>query len=157
MIKIIFVSWEENYFHDIFFTHFPKTTAPQHVIFSGKLSTIIIFKLCTFSVNLWTLCFFVLQKLPFNSRHQSVFKFVLIDYQTCTFPLTGMVFFNAAQNSQVWKWSGESPIQLSLYTWLYISIAQPCQFSIMQMVHCTLLLNCFARTNWVWQKNLWMD
>ena len=39
------------------FTHFPKTTAPQHVILSGKLSTIIIFKLCKFSVNLWTLCF----------------------------------------------------------------------------------------------------
>ena len=39
------------------FDHFPKTTAPQHVIFSGKLSTIIIFKLCKFSVNLWTLCF----------------------------------------------------------------------------------------------------
>ena len=39
------------------FTHFPKTTAPQHVAFSGKLSTIIIFKLCKFSVNLWTLCF----------------------------------------------------------------------------------------------------
>ena len=39
------------------FTHFPKAAAPQHVIFSGKLSTIIIFKLCKFSVNLWTLCF----------------------------------------------------------------------------------------------------
>ena len=31
------------------FTHFPKTTVPQRVIFSGKLSTIIIFKLCKFS------------------------------------------------------------------------------------------------------------
>ena len=30
------------------FTHFSKTTAPQQVIFSGKLSTIIIFKLCKF-------------------------------------------------------------------------------------------------------------
>ena len=39
------------------FSHLPKITAPQHVIFSGKLSTIIIFKLCKFSVNLWTLCF----------------------------------------------------------------------------------------------------
>ena len=39
------------------FTYFPKATAPQHVVFSGKLSTVIIFKLCTFSVNLWTLCF----------------------------------------------------------------------------------------------------
>ena len=50
------------------FTHFPNTTAPQNVIFSGKLSTIIIFKLCKFSVNLWTLYFFVLQKLhrPFT-------------------------------------------------------------------------------------------
>ena len=56
---------DENYFRlmrwKIFslhcFTHFPKTTAPQHVIFSGKLSTISIFKLLKFSVNLWTLCF----------------------------------------------------------------------------------------------------
>ena len=49
------------------FTHFPKTTAPQLVVFSGKLSTIINFILCKFSVNLWTL-FFVLQKLhrPFK-------------------------------------------------------------------------------------------
>ena len=39
------------------FTYFPKATAPQHVVFPGKLSTIIIFKLSNFSVNLWTLCF----------------------------------------------------------------------------------------------------
>ena len=39
------------------FTHFSKTTAPQQVIFSGKLSAIIIFKLCKFSVYLMTLCF----------------------------------------------------------------------------------------------------
>ena len=44
------------------FTHFSKTTAPQEVIFEGKLSTII-FKRCKFSVNLRTLCF-VLQKYP---------------------------------------------------------------------------------------------
>ena len=47
------------------FTHFPKTTAPQLVVFSGKLSTIIIFKLCKFSVNLWTLCF-LSYKTPFK-------------------------------------------------------------------------------------------
>ena len=40
----------------------PKTTAPQHVILSGKLSTIIIFKLCKLSVNLWTLCFLSYKK-----------------------------------------------------------------------------------------------
>ena len=44
------------------FTHYPKTTAPQHVIFSGKLSTIIIFKLCKFSVHLWTLYFLSYKK-----------------------------------------------------------------------------------------------
>ena len=44
------------------FTHSPKTRAPQHVMFSGKLSTIIIFKLCKFSVNLWTLCFLSYKK-----------------------------------------------------------------------------------------------
>ena len=43
-------------------THFPKTTAPQPVIFSGTLSTIIIFKLCKFSVNLLTLCFLSYKK-----------------------------------------------------------------------------------------------
>ena len=37
-----------------FFTHFSKTTTPQQVIFSGKLSTVIIFKLLKFSVILWT-------------------------------------------------------------------------------------------------------
>ena len=55
------------------FTHFPKTTAPQQVIFSGKLSTFIIFKLCKLSVNLLTLCFFVLQKLhldPLNHKRR---------------------------------------------------------------------------------------
>ena len=35
-----------------------KTTAPQQVIFS----TIIIFKLCKFNVNLWTLCFLSYKK-----------------------------------------------------------------------------------------------
>ena len=39
------------------FTHFPKTTAPQHIIFSGKLSTIIIFKLWKFSINLFFLSY----------------------------------------------------------------------------------------------------
>ena len=40
------------------------------LIFLGKLSNIIIFKLHKFSVNLWTLCFFVLQKVhrPFNAH-----------------------------------------------------------------------------------------
>ena len=47
-------------FHDSFLlTHFSKTTAPQQAVFSGKLSTNIFFKLCTFNVNLWTLCFFL--------------------------------------------------------------------------------------------------
>ena len=47
------------------FTNFSKTTAPQKVIFYGKLSTIIIFKLCKFNVNPWTLFFFFfLQKVP---------------------------------------------------------------------------------------------
>ena len=42
------------------FTHFSKTTASQSVKFQGELSTIIIFKLCKFNVNLWT--FFVRKK-----------------------------------------------------------------------------------------------
>ena len=52
--KIIFVSWSlrRKLFSWHCFTHFSKTTAPQQVIFS----TIIIFKLCKFNVNLWTLC-----------------------------------------------------------------------------------------------------
>ena len=45
------------------FSHFSKTTAPQHLIFEGTLSTIIIFKRCKSSVILWTLCI-VLQKVP---------------------------------------------------------------------------------------------
>ena len=45
------------------FTHFPKTTAAQQLIFQGTLSTIIIFKQCKFNVNLWKLCF-ELQKVP---------------------------------------------------------------------------------------------
>ena len=51
-------------------THFPKITAPQHVIFSGKLSTTIVFKLCKFGVNLWTLCFLSYKKYidPLNSN-----------------------------------------------------------------------------------------
>ena len=53
--KWIFFSWH-------CFTHFPKTTAPPHIIFSGKRSTIIIFELCKFSVNLWTLCFLSYKK-----------------------------------------------------------------------------------------------
>ena len=56
MIKIIF-SIETNIIFMTLFCSFTKTTAPQHVVFSGKLSTIIIFKLCKFSVNLWSLCF----------------------------------------------------------------------------------------------------
>ena len=46
------------------FTNFSKTTAPQQVIFSGKLSTIIIFKLFKFNGNLWTLCFVSYKKYP---------------------------------------------------------------------------------------------
>ena len=69
-----------------------------------KLSTIIIFKLCKFSRNLWTLCFFSYKRYrPFKmdvvrwklskaaglAFYQS---FVIAnnfksDYQTCTFPL----------------------------------------------------------------------
>ena len=51
---------ETNHHANVFsrhcFTHFSKTTAPQevHVIFEGKLSTIIIFKPCKFNVKLWT-------------------------------------------------------------------------------------------------------
>ena len=37
-------------------------------MFKGKLSTIIIFKLCKFNVNLWTLCF-VLHKVPKPMKH----------------------------------------------------------------------------------------
>ena len=36
----------------ICFTHFSKTKAPQQAKFQGKLSTIIIFNLCKFNVNL---------------------------------------------------------------------------------------------------------
>ena len=42
---------------DEMITHYLKTTSPQQLLFSWKLSAIIIFKLCKFSVNLWTLCF----------------------------------------------------------------------------------------------------
>ena len=46
------------------FTHFSKTTsAPQQLIFQCTLSTIVIFKRCTFNVNVQTLCL-VLQKVP---------------------------------------------------------------------------------------------
>ena len=63
MLKIILVSVvRPKLFLRHCFTHFPKTTAPQHVKFSGNLSTIIIFKLCKFSVNLWTLCFLSYKK-----------------------------------------------------------------------------------------------
>ena len=53
--KIIFVTC---------FTHFSKTTAHQQVIFKGKLSAIIICKLCEFNVNMWTLCFVSYKKYP---------------------------------------------------------------------------------------------
>ena len=36
----------------------------QQVVFSGKRSTIIFFKLCKFNVNLWTLCFLSYKKYP---------------------------------------------------------------------------------------------
>ena len=62
--KIMFVSYSvrRKLFSWHCFTHFSKTTAPQQVLFPGKLSTIIIFKLCKFSVNLWTLCFLSYKK-----------------------------------------------------------------------------------------------
>ena len=47
--------WDKRQFIT-FCTHFSKTTAPQKLIISWKLSSIIIFKLCKFNVNLWTLC-----------------------------------------------------------------------------------------------------
>ena len=42
-------------FMTLFYSFLKNYTAPQQVIFSGKLSTVIIFKLCKFNVNLWTL------------------------------------------------------------------------------------------------------
>ena len=67
---IIFISWSvrRKLFSWHCITHFSKTTAPQQVRFSGKLSTIIVFKLCKLNVNLLTLCFCVKQKVhtPFN-------------------------------------------------------------------------------------------
>ena len=54
-------------------THFSKTTALQQVIFTGMLSTIIIFKLCKFNVNLLTLCY-VLQKVLKSSKSTQILK-----------------------------------------------------------------------------------
>ena len=48
-------------FVTLFYSLLKKSTAPQQVIFKGKLSTNIIFKLCEFNRNLWTLCY---QKYP---------------------------------------------------------------------------------------------
>ena len=68
------------------FTYFSKTTEPQQVIFSGKLSTIIILKLCKFNVNLWTLCFFVPQKV--HRPFKGVEKKKKIKSQNCKALLT---------------------------------------------------------------------
>ena len=52
------------------FTNSSKTTAPQQVIFSGKLSTIIIFSLSKFSVNQGTFCFLSYKKYLDPSSHK---------------------------------------------------------------------------------------
>ena len=54
-------------FETLFYSFLKKYSTTASPI-SGTLSTIIIFKLCKFNVNLWTLCFFVLQKVhrPFK-------------------------------------------------------------------------------------------
>ena len=51
------------YFGDIVLLISQKLQQLQQVIFEGKLSNIILFKLCKFNVNLWTVCF-VWQKVP---------------------------------------------------------------------------------------------
>ena len=55
--KYIFVSWSlrRKLFSWHCFTQFSNSTAPEQVIFSGKLSTKL--QLYKFSVNLWKLCF----------------------------------------------------------------------------------------------------
>ena len=58
-------------------THFSKTTVPLHIIYSGKLSTIIIFKLCKFSVNSRTLCFF-LSYIKYHTLSQGTASFNVI-------------------------------------------------------------------------------
>ena len=65
------------------FYSFLKNTAPHQLIFLGKLSTIIIFKRCKFSVNLWKLCF-VLQKVPksFIACGGNTFPYNYIPQQT---------------------------------------------------------------------------
>ena len=64
--KIIYVSWSLRWkllsWH--YFYHFINTTAPQQVIFSGKLSTVIILKRCKYNVKLLTLWFMFYTTYP---------------------------------------------------------------------------------------------
>ena len=53
---------------------FSKATAPQQVLFKGKLSIIIIFKLCKFNVNLCTFMFCVVQEYPNPRGPMSFYK-----------------------------------------------------------------------------------
>ena len=57
------------------FYSFLKIYTPQQVIRSGKLSIIIIFKLCKFNVNLLTLCFLSFQKYidPYKKSVKTIF------------------------------------------------------------------------------------
>ena len=73
--------WRFFLLHDIVLL--PKTTVPQQLIFSGKLSTIIIFKLCNFNANLWILCFVL--KLPVFPLFFSVIFFLLMFFSSLNF------------------------------------------------------------------------
>ena len=56
------------------FTHFSKKYSTSAITIFREASTIIIFKLCKFSVNLWTLCFvsYKMYQNPFESEGTKV-------------------------------------------------------------------------------------
>ena len=81
---MIFVSWSlrQKILQWPCFTHFLKTTAPQQVIVSGKLSNIIIFiKLCTSKFNV-NLCF-----LSYKNVHRP-------SVQLCTSTLSNVIDYS---------------------------------------------------------------
>ena len=95
----------KNVFSLYCFTHF--ITAPPQLIFLGALSTIIIFKLCRFNVNLWTLCF-VLQNEPKSFKGY---------YGIGTFCMTQHSIHNVHRftpNSQSWQFENKAGRKLPL-------------------------------------------
>ena len=59
----------ENYFRDLIYWKKIKTTTPQQVMFLGKLSTSIIFKLCKFNTKSVDIVLCILQKVAKPLRY----------------------------------------------------------------------------------------